>query len=130
MTILERQPGGGENLRVEVAAVVDDDHNRSAGLERRAQVFEHRRDALRVARERRTPAAARRRPQLERAQVFQPEQLVGVAVLLVIVDQSRVVRRGDDAVEGALQLNRARVSVQYGGLARAAAQALELLDSL
>ena len=46
------------------------------------------------------------------AQIVEPEQLVGVAVLLVVVDQSRVRRGGDDGVERPTELDLARVAVQ------------------
>ena len=130
VTLLELQPRRGKNIGVEAPPIVDDDQDRGAGLERRAQILEHRSDSLRVVRERCPRGAARGRPQLLLAQIVEPEQFVGVAVLLVVVDQARVGRRGDDAVEGGFQPDRARVSVQDVRRPAAGAQALELLDSL
>ena len=47
------------------------------------------------------------------AAVAEPEQLVGVAVLFVVVDQARVGRRGDHASRGARQPDCTRVAVEH-----------------
>ena len=60
------------------------------------------------------PAGPSSRPaELEVAAFVDTEQLVGVAVLLVVVDQAGIRRRGDDAVEAALEVDRARVAMEH-----------------
>ena len=56
---------------------------------------------------------SRSRAELPLAPVVEPEQLVGVAVLLVVVDQARIRRRGDDAVVRPAQLELPRVPVEH-----------------
>src|SRR6185312_16619956 len=56
---------------------------------------------------------ARRPPELALPSLVQVEQLVGVPVLLVVVDQPRIRRRGDDAVERAAEIELARVAVPH-----------------
>src|SRR5437588_8191414 len=50
---LESQAGIGEDLRVEVAPVVDDDHNRRAAAKSSGRACERQRDARAVLRQRR-----------------------------------------------------------------------------
>src|SRR5438128_1292353 len=85
-----------ENLRIEVATVVDDDQHRSPRTQRTARTGEHRRNAVAVRGERATARSPGRGTQLEAAQILELEQLVRRSVLLVVVDQARVGRRGDD----------------------------------
>ena len=73
-------------------------------------------------------ACRRRGAELELAAVVEPEQLVGVAVLLVVVDQARVRRRRDDPVEARAVVDLARVAVDDARLAPARAHARERLD--
>ncbi len=62
------------------------------------------------------------------APVVELEQLVRVAVLLVVVDQARIRRRGEDGVERPAESSLARVAVQDGRLALDVAHLRELLD--
>ena len=77
-------------------------------LVRRA--LEHLRDARDVLRDRRLRRAA---AEFERAEVLEPEQLVRVPVLLVIVDQARVRRGRDHAVERAAEVEHPCVAVEH-----------------
>ena len=96
------EPGPLEDLRIELAAVVDDDHDRRP---RGASAAAHDARTAEIpsvyALERRPRRAARGGADLALAPVVEPEQLVRVAVLLVVVDQARIRRRGDDGVERA-----------------------------
>ena len=87
-------------------------------------------DALDVVADRLRVDAALGRAHLELAAVVETQQLVGVAMLLVVVDQPRVRRRRDDAVERAAELELADVSVEHDRLAPARAHARELTDPL
>ena len=62
------------------------------------------------------------------ARVVEAEQLVRVPVLLVVVDQAGVRRRGDDAVERRVVLDAARVAVQHPRGTPLVAYPRELLD--
>ena len=78
--------------------------------------------------------AARRRPrvggaELELARVVEPEQLVRVAVLLVVVDQARIRRRRDDAVERRARNRRPRVALEDVALRARVAHSRERLDA-
>src|SRR5713226_6512139 len=128
--LLEPQARPAENLRGEVAAVVDDDQDRSAGPERVAGALEHGHDPVAVRFDRGAARAVRGRPELELAQVVEPEQLVRRAVLLVVIDQPWVGRRGDDAVERAAVVELAGVAVKDRRLAVLRAQLREGLDPL
>ena len=55
--------------------------------------------------------------QLQLAAVVEPEQLVRVAVLLVVVDEAWVRRRRDHAVERPGQVELPRVAVEHDRLA-------------
>jgi hypothetical protein len=123
--LAEVEAGTVQDFGVELATVGDDDADGRAGLEVRAGVGEHGGDPLDVVRERpfRRPSA-----ELQRAEVGQPEQLVRVPVLLVVVDQAGIRRRGDDAVEAASVVELAGVAVQHGRGPIAVAHARELLD--
>jgi hypothetical protein len=88
---------------------------------------EHRGDTVDVDAKRFTARACRGRPELAFPEIVEPEQLVGVPVLLVVVDQPRVRRRGDNGVEASGQIGLARIAVDHLGLP-AAAQPCELLQ--
>ena len=90
--MLEAQAGPLEDLRIEVAAVVDDDRDRRAAAQRTADVGEHVDNPLRVRTERGLARPCGRGAHLELAPVVEAEELVGVPVLLVVVDQPRVGR--------------------------------------
>ena len=62
------------------------------------------------------------------APLVEAEQLVGVAVLPVVVDQPRVRRRGDDAVVRPAEVELARVAVEDRATRPARAHARERLD--
>ena len=102
-----RSPLRSQDFGVEIATVVDDDASRARRAPGRPCI------GGRPARfRRRTPrsrpgscprAAA---PSSTLTAVVQAEQLVGVAVLLVVVDQARVRRRGEDRVEAPVERRR------------------------
>src|SRR5579884_4304889 len=92
VALLEREPGALEDPRVEVATVVDHDHHAAPWRQRPAARGEDTRDPVDVRAERGLRRAAFRRAELALAQVLEPEQLVRVPVLLVVVDQPRVRR--------------------------------------
>src|SRR5579872_5761946 len=117
-----------EDLRVEVAAVVDDDQDGSAAAERLAGAGEDGGDALDVGRDRGLARAARGGAELELAQVVEVEQLVSRAVLLVVVDQPRIGRRGEHGVEDAAVVELTRIPVHDVRLA-ARTHARERLDA-
>src|SRR6478735_8480655 len=106
---LELKTGSREDLRIQVAAVVDDDEDRGSLPEL------HRR-----------PRG--RRADLPLAPVVEREQLVRMAVLLVVVDQPRIRRRGEDPVERPRERLFARVAVQHRRVALRVAHAREILD--
>ena len=83
----ESQPCQLEDLRIEIAPVVDDDDHARAGAKLVRRALEHLRHARDVLRDRRLRRSA---AELESAEVLETEQLVRVAVLLVIVDQAWV----------------------------------------
>src|SRR4051812_4847699 len=96
--MLQREPRALEDLGIELAAVVDDDQHRRAVDAGGRGVGERSRDALGVRGERRARCPRSGGAELELTAVVERQQLVGVAVLLVVVDQARVRRRGDHAV--------------------------------
>ena len=111
--VVQAQAGAPQDLRIEVAAVVDDDAHRGLGRQVLSCVREHGGDAVDVGLDR-LPADTPCRPsELALPALVQAEQLVGVAVLLVVVDQARIRRRGDDAVERATEIELARVAVPH-----------------
>ena len=75
---------------VERAAVVDDDRDRGVAAQVAAGVGQHLGDAVAVGGDGAGAGALGGGAQLELAAVVQAEQLVGVAVLLVVIDQARV----------------------------------------
>src|SRR5207253_952092 len=96
---LEHESSSSRDLVVEVAAVIDHDRYGGTAVQRSAAVGEGLGDAVAVLGDRPAGGAAGGRAQLEAPPVGQPEQLVCVAVLLVVVDQAGVGRGCDDAVD-------------------------------
>ncbi len=123
--LLEPESCAVEDLGEEIAPVGDDHADGRAGAQVLARVGEHGRDPVHVRRQRRLRRAA---AELELAEVREPEQLVRVAVLLVVVDEPGVRRRGDDAVEAAAVVELASVPVEDGRGTAARAQTSERLD--
>src|SRR5438067_5858199 len=111
VTPVEPEAGTLEDLWIELAAVVDDDEQRRACAQERSRALEHDRDPVRVRSERGARGSTGRGAELALAPVVETEQLVGVAMLLVVVDQSGIRRRGDDCVEGTRQLDLERIAV-------------------
>ena len=109
IALFEPQSGPLQDRRVELAPVVDHDHDRRSRLQSPPHVRKHGGDPVAIGRER---LAARALAELELAELLQSEQLVGVAMLLVIVDQARVGRRGEHPVEAGAEVELARVAVQ------------------
>ena len=87
-------------------------------------------NAVDVVLDRGPTRAARRPAELEVTPLVDAEQLVGVAVLLVVVDQARIRRRGDDAVVRAFEIDRAGVAVQHPRDAAVGPDGRERLDPL
>ena len=85
----EPEPGSLEDLRVEIAPIVDDDAHPPAEDERRAGVLEDTRDAVDVLLDRSAAGAARGPSELEIVALVDTQELVRVAMLLVVVDQAR-----------------------------------------
>jgi hypothetical protein len=127
--VLEPQTGALENLRVQVAPVVDDDEHRRAGSQLGTRVRKRADHAVDVGGWGGTTSPARRRAELELSHVVEAEQLVRVAVLLVVVDQARIRRRGEDAVEAAAEVELPSVAVEDGRLPATGARAGELADA-
>ena len=71
-----------------------------------------------------------RSPELPLAAVVEAEQLVGVAMLLVIVDETGIRRRGEDTRKAPLQPNVPRVAVQDLCVARTISHKLELSQAV
>ena len=111
--VVQAQARAPQDLRIEVAAVVDHDAHRGTGRQPLSRVREHGGDALDVRLDRLPADTPRRPPELALPTLVQAEQLVGVPVLLVVVDQPRIRRRGDDAVERAAEIELARVAVPH-----------------
>src|SRR5437763_146605 len=84
------------------AAYTDDDP--PARLQHAGTRRQHARDPVDVRGECRLRRAALGCADLARAQVLEAEQLVGVAVLLVVVDEPGIRRRRDDGVERTRQV--------------------------
>ena len=86
--LVEPSPARVEDVRVEIAAVVDDDRAAARpGASAAAAFASTAAIAVDVGRERRPARPGRGRADLELAPVVEAEQLVRVAVLLVVVDQ-------------------------------------------
>src|SRR5436190_30710 len=126
--LLLEQPRALQDAGIELPPIVDDDHDGCTGPQRPPDVPEARGDAVRIGLERRPRRPCRPGAHLELAAVVEPEQLIGVAVLLVIVDQARIGRRGDHTVEWPAKIELARVAVQHYRLTRMGAHARERLD--
>jgi len=86
----EAQPTAIENLGIELAPIVDDDDDRCSGLQHLCATSKHVGDPTDVRIERRPARPPSRGAELALAPVVEPEQLVRVAVLLVVVDEARV----------------------------------------
>src|SRR5262249_53124646 len=127
-TVLETQTGSAQDLRVEVAPVVDDDADGRPQVQRRSHVAKDGGDPIDVLGDRTPARAAGRATELSVSTLVQPEQLVRVPVLLVIVDQPRVGRRRDDAVVRTAQVEIACISVHDLGDAALDACRRERLD--
>src|SRR6266487_5596034 len=98
-----------EDRRIKRPRVVHhDDNGRSRG-HRMTCVAQHRRHVFNVVVERTPTRATGRGPDLRRATIRQPEQLVRVAMLLVIVDESWIGRGRDNASWSGWEFNGARV---------------------
>src|SRR5947208_14469916 len=74
--LIEPQARTGEDLRIEVAAVVDDDQHRSTRSHRVARPLEHGDDPVAIGVDRGAAGALGSRAELELAQVVEPKQLV------------------------------------------------------
>src|SRR5215207_7468186 len=102
--LVEPKPRSRQDLRVEPPAVVDDDAQTCTGSERPLRAPEHRSDPGDVFLDRGLARPAGGGSELTLAAIVETEQLVRVPVLLVVVDQAGVRRRGDDAVIGSTEL--------------------------
>ena len=103
---------------------------RPPSAEGRAGVREHVGNAVDVVLDRRPTRAPGGPAELEITPLVDAEQLVRVAVLLVVVDQARIRRRRDDAVVRAFEIDRAGVAVQHPGDATVGPSGRERLDPL
>src|SRR6266545_3252404 len=119
--VLELEPRGREDAVVEPAPVVDDDHDLAAPPQRSPRARKHRSDVFAVA----LDAAA----DLVRVPPFESQQLVGVRVLLVVVDEAWIRRRGQHEVDGSRRIELPSVAVQDGHRLRRA-HVGELLHAL
>ena len=110
-----RRPGTppGEDAWVEMSRVVDDDHDRRFRLELSSRIREHRRHVPHVGGYGSASGAPRGRSDLVNAPVLEVQELVGVPVLLVVVDEAGVRRRRDDAVRLTRQPDCPRVRVEH-----------------
>jgi hypothetical protein len=95
----EPKTSAAQDLRVQTSSIVHDDTDGRSRREPPARVRQHVRDAVDVRLDGSAPDAAAGTAELVRPPLVEAEQLVGVAVLLVVVDQPGVRRRGDDGVE-------------------------------
>ena len=128
--VVEAEASTLQDLRVQVTTVVDDDADRRVGDESPASVDQDVRDAVDVRADRLPAHAPRRAAELRLTALVQPQQLVRVPVLLVVVDQPRVRRRGDDAVEGPAEIQVTRVAVVDRRVRIACADRGEPLDAI
>ena len=112
--ILQAKLGAAQDLGEQVAPVVDDDAHRGAGRQVLAGVREDVGHPLDVRPDRLPADAPGGTAELGLAPLVEPEQLVGVAVLLVVVDQPRIGRGGDDGVERPTEVELAGVAVLDG----------------
>src|SRR5689334_13164732 len=95
VALLEHKARAVEDLRIQVAAIVHDEDDAPTRLHHRPARCEHAHDPVAVRRERRPRRPSRSRTDLALAEVVETEQLVRIAMLLVIVDQPRIRRRRD-----------------------------------
>src|SRR5207237_490356 len=107
-----------------------DDHHRRAPPEAPPDASQHVDDPVAVAGDRGLRGAGGAGADFELAAVLEPEQLVRVAMLLAVVDQAGIRRRGDDAVEGAVEVELARVAMDHRGAASARTERGEGFDAL
>src|SRR4029079_16866436 len=99
--IFEPEASRLKDLGIELTPIVHDDQDRAAVREARYGVSQCGNHSVDVAGElglARPPGGA---AELLRAQLLETQQLVRVAVLLVVVDQPWIRRRGEERVEGA-----------------------------
>src|SRR5712691_4764467 len=97
-TFFEPKACAFQDLRVELAAVVDDDHDRAASSQDGRRIEQHLYDPLGVGGQGGAGISGGSCTDLELAAIVETEQLVRVAMLLVVVDQARVRRRGEHTV--------------------------------
>ena len=86
-----------ENRGIEVVRIVHDDKHPRVPRKLRCRVVEHLAHRVDISAQRRPAPPSRPRANLLIASVDQAEQLVGVAMLLVVVDQAGVRRGRDDS---------------------------------
>src|SRR6476646_2705106 len=87
---LEPETGPAGDVVVERAAVVDDERDGGVAAQGAARVRQHLGDAVAVGGDGAGAGALGGGAQLQLAAVIEAEQLVGISVLLVVVDQARV----------------------------------------
>src|SRR5581483_7666217 len=109
--LLEGQARPREDLRVQASRVVDDDDHRRPRGELPAGVGERRDHVFDIGSHGGVGPTTGGGTDLFLAPVVEVEQLVGVAVLLVVVDQAGVRRRRDDAGGSSWKIDLARVGV-------------------
>ena len=86
--LLENDAGTLEDLRIEVVGVVHDDHDGRTASQEPARIHHRPGNRVDVGSLRGLGSAAHRWADLVGAPILEAEQLVGVAVLLVVVDQA------------------------------------------
>ena len=124
--IFQVEPRAAQDVGEQVTPVVDDDAHRGARRQVAARVREDVGHSLDVCPDRIAADAPGGTAELGLAPLVEAKQLIGVAVLLVVVDQTRIRRRGDDGVERAAEVQLTRVAVLDGRVRPSARTAAKL----
>src|SRR5687767_9765109 len=113
------QPRAVEDFRVKDLRVIHDDDDRCAPRKLGAGVLEDADHCVDIAPDGDLRLSLGGRANLIHASILEPEELVRVSVLLVVVDETRVGRGGDDAgwLEGKLDEPRISMEHRYLGAA-------------
>ena len=119
--ILEREPGVAQDAPIELAAVVHDDDDPTARAKRLGRSLEHARNSFAIA--------AHAAPDLGVVPTLEPEELEGVHMLLVVVDQARIRRRGQHEIDLFRRIEHPGVAVE-DERRRLRPQLCELVDAL
>src|SRR5688572_28831125 len=128
--LIEAKPCTVQNFRIQPTPIVYNDADGGVWCKAPARVGENACDTVHVRADGLAADAVGRPAELVPSPLVHAEQLVRIAMLLVVVDQPRVRRRRDEGVERPAEVERARVSMQDRRARVGIANPREALDAV